>query len=292
MTDLLQTLLKSEDYAPVYCLVAVLLAFQVILLLRGAFDLAFLVGRYTVFSRFNKLSFWLWLVAFTLILYPFRINLSDMIQGLEDYYADPVYYAGYNSIPGSIEIYENQIRKNVTPAKFEILKRRTAEMAAKINSTPLAIYESALLECGLKPFRVRDDKIAAGWIQHTRNGCNGLGITLEQVIAACNRQDINFIMDATEKYLVRRWQQAGMPDMRNTIDLYLAIFAPAHIGEDAEKTVYAGFNNPAYYKNSGLDGWYQKDGIIMHKEGAKDGRITVWEIYLCLEYKKSKLLKE
>jgi hypothetical protein len=96
-------------------------------------------------------------------------------------------------------------------------------------------------------------------------------------------------MDLTEKYLIRKWEQAGRPDMRNTIDLYLAIFSPANIGATPERVIYAGFSNPAYYKNSGLDGWYQDGGRIMR--GAKDGKITGWEIYLCLEKKKGLLLK-
>lgn len=291
MTDLTQTLLHT----PWGCAILAVLAFQAFRLFRAGFDLVAFVARlvkpYVVPVWPIKPLVWLIIKAWIFggILYAFNTPLIDSIQGFEYWYNAVPAVHGYSE--GSIEIYENQIKKNVTPAQFEILKTRTAEMAAKINSTPLAIYESALLECGLKPFRVRDDRIAAGWIQFTRSGCQGLGVSLEQVIAACERKDINFIMDLTERYLVRKWEQAGRPDMRNTIDLYLAIFAPAHIGGDADKTVYAGFNNPAYYKNSGLDGWYQQGGIIYHKDGAMDGRITIWEIYLCLEYKKAKLLK-
>ncbi len=99
-------------------------------------------------------------------------------------------------------------------------------------------------------------------------------------------------MRLTDAYLVRRWEQAGKPDMRNTIDMYLAVFAPAHIGRAPEQVVYKGYGNAAYYKNAGLDGWFQDGGKIVRKASECDGRITVWEIFLCLERKKGIALKQ
>src|SRR5690606_12794420 len=183
-------------------------------------------------------------------------------------------------------MYEVQIRKHCDDYEARVVIERTAQIADSINSTPLAIYETALLECGLNPFRINKERDAIGWIQFTRAGLDGLGFTIKDVIAACERRDVHFIMDLTERYLVRKWAKAGRPDMRNTIDLYLAVFAPAHIGAEPEKVVYAGFSNPAYYRNSGLDGWFVDGGKIVRKRAMCDGRITVWEIYLCLERKK------
>ena len=219
--------------------------------------------------------------------------IVDFLNEAKYRWFQPTYVHEYDNIDDAhlAALYEAQIKSKLDPYEYEVLIRKTAETAAKINSTPLAIYESALLECGLNPFRVRDDKVAAGWIQFTRMGLKGLGVSLEQVIQACERRDIVFIMDLTDSYLVRRWENSGKPDMRNTIDLYLAIFAPAHVQAKPEKVVYAGFSNPAYYKNSGLDGWYQDGGKIIRKESARDGKITVWEIYLCLKARKAALVR-
>lgn len=257
----------------------------------SAFALASLMLRYTLpVSRLKALPGYLATVgAIAVLLWAFSGPLFAFSELLEYRYFEPVYLSERIDDTRAVQMYEKTIRGKC-PIEAETVIRRTAETAAKINSTPLAIYESALLECGLNPFRVRDDHVAAGWIQFTRAGVSGLGVTLPEVIAACERRDVNFIMDLTDRYLVRKWEQAGKPDMRNTIDLYLAIFAPAHIAASPEKVVYAGFENPAYSLNSGLDGWYQ-DGERIARRSPGDGKITVWEIYLCLERKKRLLLK-
>lgn len=260
----------------------------------SAFALASLLLRYTLpVSSLKALpGYIISVVVITLMLYAFSGPLLDLSEQLEYRYFEPVYLSEKIDDARAVQMYEQTIRAKC-PIEAETVIRRTAETAAKINSTPLAIYESALLECGLNPFRIRDDRVAAGWIQFTRAGLFGLGVALPEVIAACERRDAGFIMDLTERYLVRKWEAAGKPDMRNTIDLYLAIFAPAHIAASPEKVVYAGFGNPAYSLNSGLDGWYQDGGRIARKTGPGglvDGKITVWEIYLCLERKKRLLL--
>lgn len=289
LSDLLQILLTV---APVRWLVCVLLAvavFQTLRLISASWSaLIAVIRRLTV--PVWKLGFWIKSAVFGTLIFVFADQLSAWLQWAEDM-ANPVYLSTTRSISPdhAVALYKARIRQHCDSYEAAIVIQRTAETAAKINSTPLAIYESALLECGLNPFRVRDDRVAAGWIQFTRVGCSGLGVTMPQVIAACNRRDIHFIMDLTERYLIRKWEQAGKPDMRNTIDLYLAIFSPANIGASPEKVIYAGFSNPAYYKNSGLDGWYKDGDSIMR--GAKDGRITGWEIFLCLERKKGLLLK-
>lgn len=257
----------------------------------SAFALAALLLRYTLpVSKLKALpGYFATVGVIALLLWAFSGPLFAFSELLEYRYFEPVYLSDRIDDTKAVEMYEKIIREKC-PIEAETVIRRTAETAAKINSTPIAIYESALLECGLNPFRVRDDRVAAGWIQFTRAGVSGLGVTLPEVIAACERRDVNFIIDLTDRYLVRKWEQAGKPDMRNTIDLYLAIFAPAHIAAEPEKVVYAGFENPAYSLNSGLDGWYQDGGMIARRSPG-DGKITVWEIYLCLERKKRLLLK-
>ena len=289
ISDFIQILLTV---APIRWLVCVLLfvAFlQALRLISASWSALIAVIRRVAVPVWS-LKFWIIAAFFGTFIYIFSPQLSAWLQWAEDM-ANPVYLSTTTAVSAdhAVALYEARIRQHCDSYEANVVIQRTAETAAKINSTPLAIYESALLECGLNPFRVRDDRVAAGWIQFTRIGCQGLGVTMPEVIAACNRRDVHFIMDLTERYLIRKWQQAGKPDMRNTIDLYLAIFSPANIGAPPEKVIYAGFSNPAYYKNSGLDGWYKDDDRIMR--GAKDGRITGWEIYLCLERKKGLLLK-
>ena len=229
-----------------------------------------------------------------LIVTLFATPLSDLLQDLEQRYWSPVYVDQFSGLSDGelLTLYETELRRHTTPEEFRIVKDSTAAISDRIGSTPLAIYEAAYLECGLNPFRVRDDRVAAGWIQFTRAGLSGLGVSLEKVIAACERRDAAFIMGLTGKYLARKAERlpAGST-MANTIDLYLAIFAPAHIGRAANQVVYSGYSDRRYSLNSGLDGWYIDGGKIIRSRAACDGRITVGEIYLCLESKKARLIK-
>jgi hypothetical protein len=55
--------------------------------------------------------------------------------------------------------------------------------------------------------------------------------------------------------------------------------------------LYQGWNNPAYYLNSGFDGYYSVGGRIYRDRLHKDGAITVKEIKMHLAAKKSQLLQ-
>lgn len=283
MTNALQILLSQSGWM-LYgsCLLLVVVCLQ-------AFRLSALALRFLLqVSVLHKRRTWFVAALTALLLFPFAGRLVSGLQWIEDHYTHPVYYGANIPAAELQRKYENEIRRHVSPSEFDTIQAWTARTAARINSTPIAIYETAWLECGFKPFNIRADGVAAGWIQFTKAGCAGLGVTLDQVKDACRRRDIGFIMRLTDEYLYRRWVIAGRPDMRNTIDLYLAVFAPAHIGKQPDQVVYAGFNNPAYYKNSGLDGWYLDGGKICR--GFKDGRIQVFEIFLCLERKKGLIL--
>lgn len=292
LSDTIQILLTLPAYRFAACVALVVCLFQALRLVRVSWSGIVVVVKKCVVP-FWRLRWWAGVLAVSGILFLFSVPIHGFLQSLEYTYFNPVTLNETRLISNerAVSMYEAQIRQHCDSYEFGIVKRRTAETAAKINSTPQAIYEAALLECGLNPFRVRDDRVAAGWIQFTRAGLSGLDVSLDRVIQACRNREVEFIMDLTEKYLVRKWERAGRPDMRNTIDLYLAIFAPAHIGAAPEKVVYAGFGNPAYELNAGLDGWTQ-DGQGRIVRGLRlDGRITVWEIYLCLERKKALLLK-
>lgn len=238
-----------------------------------------------------------WLCFGSCILWAFSTPLSDFIQEVEQRYLSPVYVGDYTpDSTGIIEIYERQIAEHCTGNQFNIVRDSTRAIAARIGSTPRAIYETALLECGLKWWRVRDDQVAAGWIQFTNAGLKGLGVSKQQVINACNsRSDAacSFIMALTGQYLARKAERMKEgATLLNTIDLYLAVFAPAHIGKVPDAVVYAGFNNPAYYKNSGLDGWWIESGKILRSKSARDGKITIFEIWCALESKRARLVKK
>ena len=229
--------------------------------------------------------------------------LADLIQEIEQRYFAPV-WIGQNSTMNEAHltaIYEAELAKKVDPYELEVIKRRTKEMAVKIQSTPLAIYECAYLECGLNPYTIRKDLVAAGWIQFTKTGLLGLtyegkSIHFDQVLYACRQRNIDLMMDLTEIYLTDKFKRAHEKPLYNTIDLYLALFAPAFIGASSDKILYQGYQNPSYYLNKGLDGWYTIDTpdgkkMILRKNAACDGAITIYEIYLALEAKKNRLIR-
>ena len=289
--DFLQILITLPALRWIGCVLLVAAIAQALRLLRVSVS-AFRAIVVTCVVPVWKIHFWVKCAVPGTLVFMFSAPLHGLLQELEYRLWQPVYVYQTATDGNRMAAYERILRKHTDSYEFSVVKRWTAETAAKINSTPLAIYETALLECGLNPFRVRDDRVAAGWIQFTDAGCRGLGVTKEQVISACQNRDIETIMRLTDAYLVRRWEQAGKPDMRNTIDLYLAVFAPAHIGRAPEQVVYKGYGNAAYYKNAGLDGWFQDGGKIVRKASECDGRITVWEIFLCLERKKGIALKQ
>lgn len=240
-----------------------------------------------------KWSSLLWGGFAACLLYVFSTPIIDWFEYMEQVYFEPVAPGQVRADTAQlIAIYEDEIRRHTSPAEFQIVRDSTRATAERIGSTPVAIYEAAYLECGLNPFRVRDDRVAAGWIQFTRVGLQGLGVSLEQAISACQRRDAALIMRLTDTYLRRKADRLPQGvSLANTIDLYLAIFAPAHIGAGPDRVVYAGFSNPAYYKNSGLDGWHLDNGVIVRGRSRVDGKITAYEIYLALERKKALLLK-
>jgi hypothetical protein len=306
MSDFIQYLLSQD--AGLRWIVCMLLVYLLLQLLR----IVGLFFRYFFrFIREGHKFIFIWgrrnlliIAILGTILWLFSDNIIDELQEFEQRYLNPVYVDEYNNLNEEhlIAIYEEELGKHVDPYQKKIIIRRCNEMAAKIGASPLPIYEAAYLECGLNPFTVRADLVAAGWIQFTRVGLGGLHlkgkqVVFEDVLEACRKHDVDFIMDLTELYLVDKYDRAGHKPLNNTIDLYLALFAPAIIGADYNKVVYQGYDNPSYYKNDGLDGWYiapAPDGRkqIFRKRSARDGKITIWEIYLALEAKKNSLVRK
>ena len=227
--------------------------------------------------------------AFALILYPFRLDLKEAIQYAENNWIAPTYISPSDTSAWALSQYEAHLEKQTTPDEAEIVKHRTREIAARVGSTPLAIYEVALSECGLNPFVIRTDGVAAGWIQFTRAGLSGLGVSLEEVKAACHRRDAVFIMDLTEKYLVRAANGRALP---TSADVYTAVFAPSFVGREESSILYQGRNRPSYFLNAGLDGHkYRREGnrIVWYRD--PDGIITINDLRLALMAKRAKFLK-
>ncbi len=291
MTDTAQILLQNGLIGAIALFLAVWIGYRAF---RASWSGVVFVLRKIV-PPFKWSSAWI-LSLGGCLLWAFNSPLSNLIQDVEQRYINPVYVSGYQpDSTGLIELYERKIAEHCTGNQFQIVRDSTRTIAARIGSTPRAIYETALLECGLKWWRVRDDQVAAGWIQFTNAGLSGLGVSKQQVINACNsRSDAacSFIMALTGQYLERKAKR--MPEsatLANTIDLYLAVFAPAHIGKSENQVVYSGLNNPAYYKNAGLDGWWIENGKILSSKSARDGKITVFEIWCALESKRARLIK-
>lgn len=229
------------------------------------------------------------LMAAALPVYLMRGMVVDNLQYAEQIFA-PAYISGDTSAH-ALALYESEIDRYCDTYEAQAVKRRTREMAQKIGCSPLALYEVAYSECGMNPFCIRGDGIAAGWIQFTAAGLGFVpGVTLPQVKAACKNRDVEKIMEWTETYLVRA---ASGRQIADAAGVYVAVFAPGFVGADDGQVLYsAARDGDKYYLNAGFDGYYlDGQGRIIRRDAAKDGRITVGELRLHLEAKKCNFLK-
>lgn len=303
-SDAVQYMLRQDQGTRwLFCLALVIVLWQTIKLIRAGLRLLWWTLKKTkpVLFRPKWVNMLLAAVAAT-FLWAVSEPLADVIQELEQRYWTPVWIGKTSSFNEAhlTAIYEAELAKKVDPYELEVIKKRTREMSEKIQSTPLAIYECAYLECGLNPYTIRKDLVAAGWIQFTRTGLLGLtyqgkSVQFDQVLYACRQRNIDLMMDLSEIYLTDKYKRAHEKPLYNTIDLYLALFAPAFIGAPSDKILYQGYQNPSYYLNKGLDGWFTQDmpdgrKLILRKNSACDGAITIYEIYLALEAKKNRLV--
>ncbi|MCB0541879.1 MAG: hypothetical protein KDC70_00090 [Saprospiraceae bacterium] len=293
ISDLIQTMLSLPSALGfLACVLLVVFSWQALKssvdALRGfRLALSFLRRRLVRFTPFRVLC----VLILAVPVFWSRIWISDRLQYLEQVYAPA--YETHDTSAHALAIYEAELSKHCDPYEAEIVKRRTREIAERVGSTPLAIYEVAYSECGLNPFKIRDDGVAAGWIQFTRAGLPGIRTgekqtTLEQVKAACKRRDVAQMMDWTEQYMVSRAGSVPLPD---AAAVYTCVFAPGYVGHPDQKVLYSGFGNPSYYMNKVFDGYYVDNaGRIIRSRAAMDGRITIGEMRLHLEAKKARLL--
>ena len=286
--DGLQFFLSQDgNWKWVFCFILALSLMQLWKMLKIPADIIGLIRRYILKVSKGNLAR---ASALTVLLFVCSGWMVNKIQFIEQRWLSPVYIGSYSFVDDDRQMiaYEMEIQKHITPKQLDTLRAYTIATAQALGCHPIRIYECALLENGLKPFRVRDDEIAAGWIQFTRRGLKSSGVTLEQVIAACRDKRITPIMALTDFYLKKRRIEAGRP-LVSMLDVYMAIFSPAKVNSDLDATLYEGRGTPAYDKNKGLDGWRLEGEKIVR--GERDGKITKREVFYCLEYKRLVFLK-
>lgn len=286
--DLIQTLLSYPWWVSYPAsIMLIILLFQAVKLLRLGFKglwIAITLIRFALVRlSFGRL---VWYAILGLGLYGVRFQAIGAIQYVEQWIS-PVYVTSDTS--GVTQIYEMHLSKHTTPDEYQVIRKRTAEIAAKVGSTPLALYEVYFSECGMDIFTIRKDGIAAGPIQFTTYGLTGLGVSLNRVKEACKNREAPFLMDLTEKYLIDRSKGKPMP---RACDVYCAVFAPGYLAFPDSQVLYSGWDNASYYLNDGLDCCkIVRGNQIFYSRLNRDGSITIEDLRLTLEYKKAKLLK-
>ena len=297
LSDAIQTLITLPgSFAFAGCVVVVIVLLQCIKFARVAIrGLWWCVGM--VRKALLRLTWRTAVVValFSVGLMSFRFQVHDALQLLERNYLDPTYISPSDTSAFALSCYENALSRNLSESEAETVKQRTRQLAARVGSTPLAIYEVAWSECGLNPFTIRKDGLAAGWIQFTSAGLDGLSHSLDQVKQACQRRDIGLIMDLTDAYILRAANGRNLP---TSTDIYIAVFAPAFIGMPDNTVLYSGWSRPSYYLNIGLDGYAPTekklpDGrakIVWVRQ--PDGKITIHDMRLALAAKRHGFLKQ
>lgn len=291
----------------IICLLLSIALLQVTKLLGWAIDVcyetwptirAFLFLLKRALLKFNLVNT-LKAAILTGMLYACEGVAEDIYNFITDY-TDPVYAGQFETMDTEHQasIFEQEIRKlNTDEYVAGVVIQHTRAVAERIGIPRVWIYEVARAECGLKPYTVHRERIAAGWCQLTRAGCTGITwhgrpLLLEDVLQACDDQQIETLMQFSDAYMVDRWLLRKSPVMLRSVDMYLLLFAPGLIGAADETVIYEGRSNPAYYKNQGIDGYYLDIfGRIEHSSGHEDGKITVYELALRQEKIKNSLLK-
>jgi len=237
----------------------------------------------------------------------FAPQISDRIQWVEQTIISPVQFAEMEADTSSAaaEAYTRKLQRSLGPADYALFLRRTAEIAAKCGSTPLSFYEVYESECSCNPFGVNDrdifdkhgrfagkDTVAAGPIQFTAVGVSGLvmdgePVTMRKVKDAVISRRLGWLMDLQEMYMARA---AGGRPLPRPCDVYTAVFMPSFVGGSMETVLASKWGDKPqhYWQNIGLDGWQlSPSGKVLHLDSARDGKITIQDLALCLAAKKA-----
>jgi len=287
--DIIQLLLT--DLGPFSFLMAIVLAWALFQagkfagLMLHACTMATIAIRAVAFNPFKLHNGAIVLLIGSII----YLNGDSVTTGLQyvEQHISPTYISSDTSFFAESR-FEDAIKRHTNEAQFLIVRDSTRALAREIGCRPQDIYLVAYSECGLNPFTIRTDGIAAGWIQFTRAGLNGLGRSLEDVKAACNAKDAVEVMRLTGAYIRRA---AAGRKVDTAADFYCAVFAPAKMGAGMDDALYSGFSNPEYYLNSGLDGFFVEGEKVLYLPHLKDGKLTKRDLLAALEYKKAKFLK-
>jgi len=290
-TDFLQTLLNQPDPFTFPGCIAAALIF--LILLKAVARTLKLAKQTLKFGRtfFPKLSigFAVKVCIMAGFLYICKDSAHDYLQYVETRWLNPVDTSGaFNRYSSDhlTAIYETELRRHVDDYEFRIIQDSVRAMCKQFGCDSSAIYECMLPECGMNPFVIRPDGIAAGPIQFTRRGCEGLPFTLDHIKKWCKDRNARALMSATRQYLVSRSHNRHM---KTGTDIYVCVFAPEHLGCAADKVFYS--SGDAYEKNKGIDGWKIESGKIVRSPSAVDHRITAGELDLWMQYKKIQLIK-
>lgn len=290
LIDALQIGLQIPGFGLVICFLLVVLFFQAAKVLGFSF-----VAVRALWALGSKLVFRFWgfrricaLLILAIPLYAFNKQISNGLQYLEQAYISPTYVVADSSY-WAVSCYETELKKHTTEAQFRTVKDSTYKLAADLGCDPLAIYEVAYSECGMNPFCVRTDGVAAGWIQFTRLGLSGFGVSLDEVKRWCRDKDAVSIMEMTGRYM-RKW--AAGRKLGNSAGVYCAVFAPGKIGHSDDAALYSGWNNPEYCMNKGLDGFVLRGNKALYLPYTMDGKLTKNDLTAALAYKKAGLLKK
>lgn len=244
------------------------------------------VSKQVLYNPFTK-GHALQILLIGVLIYLNGETVSDGIQYVEQMVISPTYVQSDTSY--YIESrFEDVIKRHTNEAQFLTVRDSTRALAKEIGCSPSDIYLVAYSECGLNPFTVRKDGIAAGWIQFTRAGLNGLDRSLEDVRRSCEAKDTKEIMRLTGSYIRRA---AAGKKIENATQFYCAVFAPGKLGAGMDDVLYSGFNNPEYYLNAGLDGYFVENEKVLYLPFRKDGKLTKRDLHAALEYKKAKFLR-
>lgn len=288
--DLLQIALQTPGLGLLVSFVLVVAVLQAWKLIGVLFSVCIAVLKQSkkVVFRFWGVKRAAWLLVLATLVYMFGYQISCALQYLEEAYISPTYIVA-DSSAWAMQCYESEIKKHTTPAQFQVVRDSTYVLAAELGCDPLSIYEVAQSECGMNPFCIRTDGIAAGWIQFTTNGLGDFGVPLSTVKQWCQSGDAVALMALTGKYM-RHW--ANGRKLQTSGDIYCTVFAPGCLHYSDEQALYAGWSNPAYYMNKGLDGFVIAGDKALYLPYTRDGKLTKKDLTAALAYKKAGLLRK
>jgi len=240
-------------------------------------------------AMFYKLNIWRFVVIIFISIFVVQNveYLTDALQYAETRAAG-IHAGQYASFSESkkVAIYEAALRNKTMPDEYNIITDSIRAWVAEFWMDSTALYECVLCECALNPFVVRQDGIAAGFVQFTNIGCDKMPFTLSDVKKWCYDRNAERMMWATGIYL-RYWSRGKK--LKTGLDCYLAVFAPAHLGKSMETVLYD--SGEAYRLNRGIDGFEIVDGMVVRMPGAVDGKITIQDLFYWMEYKNSNFIK-